>query len=107
MARGIDGRTGQELGLNGEYADRPAFQIVNDAHQSFLLLTGRLISLEYGSFGEAVKNHPAWPQINVKRTALAEKLLTLGGNAVYAAALSEEIRHLNEVISKLAGEWRN
>ncbi|SCY90351.1 hypothetical protein [Rhizobium sp. NFACC06-2] len=104
MAEGIDRRTGQELGLDGQYAGRPAFQIVNDAHHSFLLLTGRLINLEYGSFGEVFKRDPAWPQINVERRAIAEKLLTLGGNALDAADLSKKIRHLNEVIDKIAAE---
>jgi hypothetical protein len=67
----IDKRLGKELGLTGLYADVPAFQIINDAHDLFLSLTSRLISLEYGRDQSVVKSWPQWPIVAAKRAELA------------------------------------
>ncbi|WP_366929457.1 hypothetical protein, partial [Mesorhizobium sp.] len=67
MSRRIDERLGKELGLAGRYADVPAFQIVNDAHELFHVLRARLIDLEYGPSGEQVKRHPLWPDIDAQK----------------------------------------
>ena len=101
MSRRIDDRPGKELGLTGRYADIPAFQIINDAHDLFLLLTSRLVSLEYGSDGDVVKSHPLWSAIDMEMSGLAGRLSALGGDAVRAAALSEEIRRLDETVDGL------
>ncbi len=101
MSRRIDDRLGKELGLTGRHADVPAFQIVNDAHDRFLSLTSRLISLEYGPYGDAFKSHPSWPAIDIETSGLAGRLSALGSDAVRAAALSEEIRRLDETVDGL------
>ena len=101
MSRKIDERSGSELGLIGRHAELPAFQIVNDAHDLFLTLRSRLVSLEFGSNGEAFRSHPRWPAIDMKRRGLADQLSVLGGNAVHAAALSDEIRRLDEAVDGL------
>jgi len=104
MARGIDSRLGKALGLVGRHAEVPAFEIVNDAHSRFLSSTSRLITLEYGSNGDAFKNHPLWPLIDRRRSHLAGQLSVLGGDAIGAAALLEEIRQLDEVVDGVAAE---
>ena len=86
MSRRIDDRLGKELGLTGPNADTPAFQIINDTHDLFLSLTSRLVRLEYGPNGEAFKNHPLWPAIDTERSGPAERLSTLGSDAVQTAA---------------------
>lgn len=101
MSRRINERPGSELGLIGRHAEVPAFQIVNDAHDLFLTLTSRLVSLEYGSDGKAFRSHPLWPAIDMERLGLADQLSVLGGNAVHAAALSDEIRRLDEAVDDL------
>ena len=101
MAHRIIDCPGKELGLTGPNADTPAFQIINDTHDLFLSLTSRLVSLEYGPNGDAFKSHPLWPAIDTERSGLAERLSTLGSDAVQAAALSEEIRRLQETVDGL------
>ncbi|MDQ0318004.1 hypothetical protein QO002_000142 [Pararhizobium capsulatum DSM 1112] len=97
----IDQRFGRELGLGGRYADEQAFQIVNDAHHRFLVLTSRLIDLEYGPHGDAVTANSLWPEIDKQNSDLAEALSTMGGNAVRAAALLEDMTRLNERVDAL------
>lgn len=101
MSRRIDDRPGRELGLAGPYADVPAFQIVNDAHDLFLSLTSRLVSLEYGEMGSAAKRHTLWPMVDAERSRLADRLAALKGDAVEAATLSEAIRRLDERVVRL------
>ncbi|WP_197423456.1 hypothetical protein [Sinorhizobium sp. Sb3] len=86
VSRRLDDRLGKELGLTGRYADVPALQIVNDAHDQFLSLTSRLVGLEYGPNGDACKSHPSWPAINIETSGLAGSLSALGNDAVRAAA---------------------
>lgn len=105
MPSKIDGRPGQELGLTGRYADEPAFQIVDGAHNAFLTLTSRLISLEYGSHGDAFKSQPLWGAIDMERCGFAERLAALGSDAVGAATLSDDIRRLNEVVDGLVTKF--
>jgi hypothetical protein len=102
VARRIDDRPGRELGLTGRYADRPAFQIVNDTHDLFLSLTSRLVTLEYGKDGDAAKSRKLWPMINAEYARLADRLAVLKGDAVEAAALSEDIHRLITTVVGLA-----
>ena len=101
MSGRIDDRPGKELGLTGPYADMPAFQIVNDAHDLFLSLTSRLVSLEYGEKGSAAKSHSLWPMVDAERSRLADRLAALKGDAVEAALLSEDIRRLDKTVFRL------
>jgi hypothetical protein len=101
VSRRIDERPGKELGLTDRHADVPAFQIINDTHDLFLSLMSRLVSLEYGPYDDACKSHPLWPAIDTERSSLAERLSELGSDAVRAAALSEEIRRLDEIVDGL------
>jgi hypothetical protein len=98
----IDDRPGRELGLTGGYADRPAFQIVNDAHELLLALASHLVSLEYGKRGGTAKTHPLWPMVDAEYARLADRLAALKGDAVAAAALSEDIRRLDKAAVDLA-----
>ena len=97
----IDERLGSELGLTGRFENVPAFQIVNSTHDTFLTLTSRLISLEYGSNGDAFTSHPSWDAIDILRSDLASQLSMLGGDARRAAFLSEKIRALCETVDHL------
>lgn len=103
MVRGIDDRPGWTLGLTGQYADLPAYQIVNDAHDCFLDVSSRLVGLEYGRNGAAVVSHPLWPAIEAERNRLAEWLSIVGADATAAAAISEEVRLLGRTADEAFG----
>ncbi|SDO05785.1 hypothetical protein [Ensifer sp. YR511] len=101
MAPRIDDSPERELGLTGRYADTPAFQIINDTHDLFLALMSRLIGLEYGCDGDALKSHPLWFAIEKERFRLTDRLSALGGDAAVAAILAKEIRRLDENVNTL------
>jgi len=86
-----DVRLGREIGLTGRYAEVAAFQIVNDAHDLVAGLTSRIVTLEYGGEGHLYRNAPSWKWIEQERTQFALRVNRLEGDAVKAAALSDEI----------------
>ncbi|MEY9785412.1 hypothetical protein [Sinorhizobium fredii] len=92
MFKAPDKRLGKELGLSGAFSDVPAFQIVNDTHNLLLAYTSRLISLEYGPLGEALKADPAWQEIDAKSIEFSRRFDALHDDAVKAAQLADEIR---------------
>ena len=102
MPRKIDSRPGREFGLVGSYADMPAFQIVNLTHEKFLLLTSRLIGLEYGKRSHLARGHPVWSEIDAERSRLADRLSKVGADPVAAAVLSQDIDRLEKTVIGLA-----
>lgn len=103
----IDDRLGRELGLTGEYADLPTYQIVNDAHGAFGLLTSRLVSLEFGEDGERITSDHRWDEVDNQRKELAEGFRTLGNNAQRAAHLTETVREVNKAIDAIESQSRD
>lgn len=103
----IDGRKGRELGLSGQYSDLPAYQIVNDAHGAFGLLTSRLLGLEHGEDGDRIKRDPRWTTVEEERKKLADQFRALGNNAEKAAGLSDSIRTMNRTIDEIASPSRD
>jgi len=104
VSNGIDIRLGSELGLSGRYSSMPAFQIVNDTHDRYLALTSRLIDLKYGPRGDAFEGNERWVSIDGRISELAAALDALGGDAVRAVALLEEINRLKYEMDGLAAE---
>ena len=99
----IDNTPGRELGLSGRFEDTPAFEIVNAAHDQFLALMSRLISVEYGPLGAVAKNDPRWLQVTARKTDTLDRLHQMGGDAVEAAKLFDQIQDLDaEVDAVLA-----
>lgn len=93
-----DIRLGYELGLAGKYADLPAFQIVNDAHDLVAALTSRMVGLEYGGAVPGAPGAPGWSAIKRAHGEFIRRVANLGGDAVEAARLSDEL----EVFQKQA-----
>ena len=91
MCKRISNRLGRDLGLTGAHADVPAFQIVNDAHDRFFSLTSRMIGKEYDPDAEKIKNHELWSFVTRQRTAVAERIGELGGDAFRASNLITKI----------------
>ena len=87
----VDTRLGQEFGLTGRYADLPAFQIVNDAHDLVAGLTSRIITLEYGGEGHLYVDAPSWKGLEEQRAQFVQRVNGLGGDAVKAAELCDEV----------------
>lgn len=79
----------------------PAFQIVNDTHNAFILLSSRLPTLNYRSNNESIKADPLWAVIDRKQTNLGERRSRVGNNAVNAVALSDDIRRLSGSIDSV------
>ena len=95
----IDTRLGRELGLAGQYADLPAFQILNDAHDLVDGLTSRIVTLEYGGEGHLYVDNPSWKGIKARRAQFVQRVNGLSADAVKAAELSDEIRaFLKEIL---------
>ena len=97
----IDARPGRELGLSGRYADIPAFQIVTDTHDQFYSLNALFISIEYGQDKFSLKSHSEWPDIRTKVAGFSERLRKLNGNAIEAAALSEDVQKAENSLNAL------
>jgi hypothetical protein len=94
----VDTRLGREFGLAGQYAGLPAFQIINDTHDLVAGLTSRIVTLEYGGEGDVYVNSPAWKAIKEQRAQFVQRVNGLGGDAVKAAELSEEVRIFSEEV---------
>lgn len=86
-----DTRLGRELGLTGGYAELPAFQIVNDAHDVVAALTSRMVGLEYGSARDRATRASVWPTIAKVHGEFIRRVANLDGDAVKAAGLCDEI----------------
>lgn len=87
----VDTRLGREFGLAGQYADLPAFQIINDTHDLVAGLTSRIVTLEYGGEGDLYVDAPSWDAIKQQRAQFIQRVNGLGADAVKAAELSDEV----------------
>ncbi|QTG17157.1 hypothetical protein G6M86_28105 (plasmid) [Agrobacterium tumefaciens] len=97
MITNLDFRLGGELGLPKPYADKPAFEIITDAHDLVAAFTSRMIAFKYGEhegFDELLSQYLF---ADAKRIEFSRRLELLDGNAVEAAKLIDELNYLIEV----------
>ena len=89
----INETLGAKLGIGGRFAKVPSFQIVNDAGSKVRWVSGAMVSHEHGAYGAAFLAHPAWQAARQTALAFQPRLTALGGDAVKAAALYDEVEH--------------
>lgn len=93
----LDCRLGGELGLSKRYRYKPAFEIINDAHDLLGALTSRLITFKYGGHGRFEELASRYALADTKRIEFSRRLERLDGNAVEAANLTDELNHFVEM----------
>ncbi|NTI26864.1 hypothetical protein G6M87_32440 (plasmid) [Rhizobium rhizogenes] len=96
MIPNLDCRLGDELGLSKPYSDKPAFEIINDAHDLMGAFTSRLITFKYGGQGGFEEFAFQYALADTKRIEFSRRLELLDGSAVEAAKLTDELNHFIE-----------
>ncbi|MCZ7448349.1 hypothetical protein [Rhizobium rhizogenes] len=102
MIPNLDHRLGGELGLSKRYSDKPAFEIINDAHDRLGAFTSRLVTFKYGGHERFEEFASRYALADTKRIEFARRLEFLDGNAVEAANLTDE---LNRFIEMFVDPW--
>jgi hypothetical protein len=88
----IDKRPGSDLGLGADFADVPAFQIVQDAGSKVRAISGAIVTIEHGPLAAAAVAHPSWSGMVAASIDFHQRFDALGQNAALAAQLIDETR---------------
>ncbi|AKC10999.1 hypothetical protein G6L26_027815 (plasmid) [Agrobacterium radiobacter] len=89
----LDCQLGVELGLPKRYRDKPAFEIINDAHDLVGALTSRLITFRYSGYERFEELVAQYALADTKRIEFSQRLERLDGNAIEAVNLIDELNH--------------
>lgn len=89
----LDCRLGVELGLPKHYRDKPAFEVINDAHDLVGALTSRLITFRYSGYEHFEELGAQYTLADTKRIEFSQRLERLDGNAIKAVNLIDELNH--------------
>jgi hypothetical protein len=88
----IDKRKGSELGLGADFADVPAFQIVQDAGSKVRAISGAIVTIEHGPLAASAAQHPSWSGMVAASIDFHQRFDALGQDAALAAQLIDETR---------------
>jgi len=98
MLQNTDYRLGCEIGLYGIYAELPAFEIVNLAHDLVSAFTAKVVTLKYASGSSVYTNDTRWSIIDNMKTEFNRRVNQLNADPVEAAKLAEEIQAFVETV---------
>ncbi|MEN0000228.1 MAG: hypothetical protein AAF940_05035 [Pseudomonadota bacterium] len=90
-----------EPGFIGPIEATPVAKIINDAHDQFLALISRMIGLEYGMLGAALKKTPQWEKITQRKIRVLDRLHRMGSDEDEAKKLCKEMRKIDEAVNNI------